>query len=87
MHIILHFVTSNDWYQNRWFFYGTSYKPRRSGACSLSFSLTETNGRPTPAIDYNDWYHFWYQFSHAWAYRRDEVSRARPDAPPQAACP
>ena len=21
MHIILHFVTSNDWYQNRWFFY------------------------------------------------------------------
>ena len=63
MHIILHFVTSNDWYQNRWFFYGTSYKPRRGGACSLSFSLTETNGRPTPAIDYNDWYHFWYQFS------------------------
>lgn len=23
MHIILHFVTSNDWYQNRWLFYGT----------------------------------------------------------------
>lgn len=63
MHIILHFVTSNDWYQNPMFFYGTSYRPRRSGACSLSFSLAETNGRPTPAIDYNDWYHFWYQFS------------------------
>ena len=29
----------------------------------MSFSLAETNGRPTPAIDYNDWYHFWYQFS------------------------
>ena len=58
MHIILHFVTSNDWYQNRWVFYGTSYKPRRSRACSLSFSRAETNGRPTPTANYNDWYHF-----------------------------
>ena len=45
------------------FFYATSRKPHNYWACGLSFSLTETNGRPTPAIDYNDWYHFWYQFS------------------------
>ena len=55
MHIILHFVMSNDWYQNRWFFYGTSHKPRRSGTCGLSFSPTETIGKVISTLTDNDW--------------------------------